>query len=247
MAMQMYANTYNQYVMPAKIATGSDTRNMWCGIDVLGPLYGVKGVNTTLGGLQALDRIGKLLNCPAVDRPTDVAALGLGTAFSCDYTYNENLGSTKGTYFPGPGNTDYGTTPPAKSKYDPWLSFKRINQVAPCAIVAVDGYNKPYDAPDKNDVRFIDMGDLFKDHRRIGNPHNKQANFLFFDGTVHKIEPWEKNVKSPYTLPLGDSQLKQNPKIEHWMIIAPGVLSSTGNTKPYTADEVWRKGREIPF
>src|SRR5205085_10296667 len=41
-AMQIYATTYNQYVMPAKIATGSDAQNMWCGINVLGPLFGLK-------------------------------------------------------------------------------------------------------------------------------------------------------------------------------------------------------------
>ena len=46
-AMQIYAVNYKQYVMPSKVATGSDAQNMWCGINVLGPLYGVKPGNTS--------------------------------------------------------------------------------------------------------------------------------------------------------------------------------------------------------
>src|SRR3954452_683755 len=46
-AMQLYSSAYNQFVMPSKIATGSDRDNMWCGINVLGPMFGVKpGSNT---------------------------------------------------------------------------------------------------------------------------------------------------------------------------------------------------------
>src|SRR5689334_10971481 len=101
-AMQIYAVTYRQYVMPSKVATGSDTQNMWCGINVLGPLYGVKpGATSGAAQLAALDRIAKMLNCPSVDRPTDMSVLKGGTVFTVDYTYNENLGSTKGQNFPG--------------------------------------------------------------------------------------------------------------------------------------------------
>src|SRR2546428_302448 len=56
--MQIYATTYNQYVMPAKIATGSDAQNMWCGINVLGPLFGVKSRDQGI----AVNRISKMLN-----------------------------------------------------------------------------------------------------------------------------------------------------------------------------------------
>jgi prepilin-type processing-associated H-X9-DG protein len=243
-AMQIYQNLYKQYVMPSKVATGSDTQNMWCGINVLGPLYGVKSGSSGADQLRALDRIGKMLNCPAVDRPTDVAALLSGTQFSVDYVYNENLGSTKGTKFfvNGALQGDYSAT------YDPWLSFKRTNQVPACALIAVDGYDSQ-DPPNKNDVRFVDVGDLFKDHRRIGWPHNKRANFLFNDGTVHIINPWDKNLKNPYGLPLGDAQLKPNPLIHQRFIFATQLLTSPGNTggTKYTADDVWQKGREIPF
>jgi prepilin-type N-terminal cleavage/methylation domain-containing protein len=241
-AMAIYGNIYKGYEMPAKVATGSDTQNMWCGINVLGPLFGVKSGASGAQQLQALDRIGRMLNCPAVDRPNDPAALLSGTAFGVDYVYNENLGSTKGTsfYVNGALQGDY------QAKYDPWLSFKKMTQVPQSALIAVDGYDSA-SPPDKNDVRFIDMGDLFKDHRRIGWPHLKKANFLFNDGTVHSINPWDKTVTNPYALPLGDAGLKQNPAIVNYIIFAPQLLSSPSNTGQYTKDDVWQKGRNVPF
>ena len=243
-AIQLYSGAYKGYMMPAKIATGSDTQNMWCGINVLGPMFGIKpGGTANVDQLRALDRIGKMLNCPAVDRPNDVAALLNGTAFSVDYVYNENLGSTKGTPFNvnGSPQADYKV-----DDYDPWLSFKKVTQVPQCALIAVDGYDSAT-APDKNDVRFIDMGDLFKDHRRIGWPHTKTANFLFNDGTVHNIRPWDKSLSNPYALPLGDAQLKQNPVIVNYIIFAPQVLKTKNQIGKYTDNDVWAKGRNIPF
>jgi prepilin-type N-terminal cleavage/methylation domain-containing protein len=240
-AMQIYVNTYKGYVMPAKIATGSDQQNMWCGISVLGPLYGVKSAGNNTANLQALDRIGKMLNCPAVDRPTDMSAFGGSTSFTVDYVYNENVGSTKGQKFPpGGNNNDYQT------KYDPWLRFKRTNQVPPCALIAVDGYDTP-NALVANDVRFVDMDDLFKGHRRIGWPHVKMANFLFNDGTVHKINPWHPSLKNPYSLPLDDALLKQNPKIENYLIYSQELLNTPASVGTKTENDVWKKGREVPF
>jgi prepilin-type N-terminal cleavage/methylation domain-containing protein len=238
-AMAIYNANYKGWVMPAKIATGSDTMNMWCGINVLGPLFGIKpGGTSNTDNLRALDRIGKMLNCPAVDRPNDPAVLLNGTAFSVDYVYNENLGSTKGQNFPG--NTDYSTT------YDPWLRFKPTNQVPQCALIAVDGYDSP-SPPDKTDVRFIDLGDLFQDHRRIGWPHLKTANFLFNDGTVHNIRPWDKSVTNPYALLLGDAALKPNPVIVNYLIYAPQALKTPAQNGKYKPEDVWAKGRNIPF
>jgi prepilin-type N-terminal cleavage/methylation domain-containing protein len=243
-AIQLYSAAYKGYMMPAKIATGSDTQNMWCGINVLGPLFGIKpGGTSNTDQLRALDRIGKMLNCPAVDRPNDPAVLLSGTAFSVDYTYNENLGSTKGTPFNvnGAPQGDYNA-----GSYDPWLAFKKQTQVPQCALIAVDGYDSAT-PPDKNDVRFVDMGDLFKDHRRIGWPHLKTANFLFNDGTVHNIRPWDKSVTNPYALPLGDAQLKPNPVIPNYIIYAPQALKTPGQNGKYKDTDVWAKGRNIPF
>src|SRR5438105_8507023 len=49
-AMQIYAVMNNQWVMPAKGGQGSksggDTGNTWCGINELGPLFGIKASST---------------------------------------------------------------------------------------------------------------------------------------------------------------------------------------------------------
>jgi prepilin-type N-terminal cleavage/methylation domain-containing protein len=240
-AMQIYVNTYNSYVMPAKVGTGSDQQNMWCGINVLGPLYGVKSRGNNASNLAAIDRIGKMLNCPAVDRPTDMSTFSSTTSFTVDYVYNENLGSTKGQRFnPPASNADYQT------KYDPWLRFKRTNQVPPCALIAVDGYDTANPLV-SNDIRFVDMDDLFGGHRRIGWPHVRQANFLFNDGTVHKINPWDPSVKNPYGLALSDPLLKQNPKIQNFLIYSQELLNTPASIGTKTDADVWKKGREIPF
>lgn len=239
-AMQIYATTYNQYVMPAKNATGGDKETSWCGTALLGPLFGLKSGASAADQQAALNRIAKMLDCPAVDRPKNIG--GTSTVFTVDYCYNENLGSTKGQYFAG--NTDYGTAPPPANKYDPWLRFKRTTQVPASVIIAVDGYDSALNIPG-NDIRFIDVGDLCEDHRRIGWPHQKRANFLFNDGTVHILNPWDKNVRNPYTLPLASPDLKRNPLLNNNLILAQQALSVSG-TK-YTTNDVWAKGREAPF
>src|SRR3712207_1967656 len=68
-AMQIYSTSFNQYVMPAKIATGSDTQNMWCGVNVLAPLFGVKSGASGADQALAVNRISKILDCPTVERP----------------------------------------------------------------------------------------------------------------------------------------------------------------------------------
>jgi prepilin-type N-terminal cleavage/methylation domain-containing protein/prepilin-type processing-associated H-X9-DG protein len=246
-AMQIYAVTYRQYVMPAKIATGGsggDAANMWCGLNVMGPLYGVKATGTSSAATAAaIDRISKLLNCPAVDRPTDMAVKTPGTTvFVVDYTYNENLGSTKGQKFEG--NSDYNGP-----KYDPWLAFKRTSQVPQNAIVAVDGYDTEdvTSTEYKNSHRFIDLGDLTTDHRRVGWPHRKTANFLFYDGTVHNTNPWDKTVQNPYNLPLGDAKLKPNPVLTSSIIIAKEALAMPNQNTYTKPEQVWGKGRTAPF
>ena len=40
----MYTNAYNQYTMPARCGQGSAQSNYWCGVDILGPLMGVRRV-----------------------------------------------------------------------------------------------------------------------------------------------------------------------------------------------------------
>src|SRR2546423_8757970 len=89
---QIYTNNYKGYTMPARTWTGSAKDNYWCGINVLGPLMGVKRIGNTGADQQtALDRIAKMLKCPASERTLDVTI----STFSVDYTYNSNLGDDR--------------------------------------------------------------------------------------------------------------------------------------------------------
>ena len=219
-AMQIYATTYNQYVMPSRTWRGSSRENFWCGVNVLGPVYGVKlgaGANSAQT-LAALNRISKMLDCPAVDRPKSNNLVT--TEFSVDYTYNSNLGDDRSI----PANPDYSPT------YPPWASFKRTTQVPQNVIVAVDST----DIAQPDDERFRHIADLTVQKRYGGIPHIRRANLLFYDGTVRTASLWDRLPKNvnPYNmaLPISDPNVKSNPLLEDWMF----------------RTEKWNKGRPIP-
>src|SRR5437763_11011086 len=52
----MYTNAYRGYTLPARTWTGSAQSNYWCGVDVLGPLLGIKRLNTPDNQKEALRR-----------------------------------------------------------------------------------------------------------------------------------------------------------------------------------------------
>lgn len=198
--MQFYTTTYRGYVMPSRVWPGSARNNYWCSVNVLGPLIGVKNLDGSNAGAEAaLDRIAKMLDCPAVQRSRT------STLFQIDYTYNANLGDDR-------------SLPETGSNYDPgyvsWASFKKATQVPGNVIVAVDAN----DLVQSNDERFSSLDDLTKKYRRIGWPHRQKANFLFFDGVVRTTNPWHPDLKQPYQPPLNDPSLKANPLLGDWMI-----------------------------
>src|SRR5687767_12682333 len=51
----MYTNMYNQYTMPSRVWAGSAKDNYWCGINVLGPLAGVRRIGNT--GQSQIDAV----------------------------------------------------------------------------------------------------------------------------------------------------------------------------------------------
>ena len=240
-AMQTYSVTYRQYVMPSKLWTGGDKETSWCGTLALGPQFGLRMGSSAADQAKAMDRIGKILDCPAVERPKNLVPIGnTATIFTVDYVYNENVGSTKGqTGENGFQTADY------KAQYDPWFRFKRNTQVPQNVILAVDGYDTPFSVP-TNDLRFADVGDLTKDARRAGWPHRKTANFLFNDGTVHNLNPWDRDVKDPYNTPLGSAALKANPLLQSWLVIANQALLVPNQTK-FKPEDCWQRGRPAPF
>jgi prepilin-type N-terminal cleavage/methylation domain-containing protein/prepilin-type processing-associated H-X9-DG protein len=247
-AMQIYATYYNQYVMPSKVSTGSDTRFYWCGIEVLGPLFGVKPGTSGAQQSAALNTIGRMLDCPAVDRPADISTGGSGN-FSVDYCYNDNMGNTKGQKFyiaaTGALQGDY------QAQYDPWLSFKRTSQIPQSVIVAVDGYDTTMNAAvitNSKEFRFAELNDLCATNRRVGWPHIKRANFLFYDGTVHVINPWDKASEkiNPYGQALPLTAVKANPVLTSNLIVAKEALMVPGQTK-FKPEDCWKKGQNAPF
>jgi len=226
-AMNIYTNMYRGYVMPARTWSGSATNNFWCGINVLGPLYGIKQGS---GNQQdALNRIAKMLDCPTVQRPKD-----LTTGFTVDYTYNSNLGDDRA----------YPESPSYSAGTAPWGFFKRANQVPGNVIVAVDSN----DVIQVDDERFMSKDDLTWKKGYIGWPHNKKANFLFFDGVVRLANPWDKSVSNPYAAGFPQSAetpaTLHNPLLEDWMIRYPDATKDSATT---IRDKRWTRGRAIPF
>jgi prepilin-type N-terminal cleavage/methylation domain-containing protein/prepilin-type processing-associated H-X9-DG protein len=226
-AMAIYTNTYKGYVLPSRTWSGSSSNNYWCGVNVLGPLFGIKQGS---GNQQdALNRIAKMLDCPAVQRPKDP-----NSGFSVDYTYNSNLGDDRA----------YPESPQYSVGQSTWAFFKKANQVPGNVIVAVDSN----DLIQTDDERFMSKDDLTWKKGFVGWPHNKKANFLFFDGVVRLLNPWDKSVSNPYsvTFPQGSETpaTLHNPVLDDWMIRYPDPAKDSATTM---RDHRWTRGRAIPF
>ena len=223
----IYTNLYNGYTMPSRIDGGSAQSNYWCGVDVLGPLMGIKR-NGTSGAAQlaALDRIGKILNCPSVNRDKDVTP---GT-FIVDYTYNTNLGDDRAMK----QLSSY------SASFDPWACFKKRTQVPGNVLVALDNT----DFISANDERFATLGDLTtasgssRPYPRAGHPHQQnKANALFHDGSVYLLKAFApQGDPAPTTFNPATTQL------EDWMIQAPRPTDSATTIET----KRWAKGRPLP-
>jgi prepilin-type N-terminal cleavage/methylation domain-containing protein/prepilin-type processing-associated H-X9-DG protein len=243
---EMYSTTYRQYTMPSRCWQGSAQSNYWCGVDVLGPLMGIKRVGNNNAQIQALDRIAKILDCPAVNRQKPASSTSV---FQVDYTYNTNLGDDRSIPFNGDGtpNSQY------NDKFKFWASFKKRNQVPGSVVVALDLTDFQVD----DDERFGSLGDLTtssgtaRPYPRAGHPHqNNKANVLFHDGVVRLVkafDPKPGNYQPTVTDPA-------TTMLANWMILSPGNLVAnpkqtyydTAQTPPPATDNVWAKGRSLP-
>ena len=234
---QIYTNLYNGYTMPARVAQGGSKKFFWCGYEVLGPLMGVKRVGNQ-DEQQVIDRVAKMLDCPAVLRDKDTFP---GQQFSIDYTYNGHLGDNRAHK----GFSDYDL------KYVGWAEFKKRTQVPGNVLVALD----LTDAMGADDERFSSLNDLTtaggsRPYPRAGRPHQQnKANALFHDGSIHLLkafdpfsaDPPNKGVVAPTT------KIPKTTVLEDWMIKAPGNLNhATSPFKTTKPEEVWMKGRPLP-
>ena len=234
---QVYTNIYNGYTMPSRVGQGSAQSFWWCGVDVLGPLMGVKRVgDPSTAQLNALERISKMLDCPATNRLKDPTQ-----QFAIDYSYNANLGDSRAYK--------------AFSDYDPkyvgWAEFKKRTQVPGNVLVAVD----LGEASAKDDERFGSLNDLVtssgsRPYPRAGRAHQQnKANALFHDGSVYLLKAFDPFSADPPNKGnfAPTSKVPKTTILEDWMIKAPGNLnhptSPFSTTKP---EEVWSKGRPLP-
>ena len=236
---QIYTNLYNGYTMPSRVGQGSSKKFWWCGYEVLGPLMGVKRVGNQ-DEQQVVDRVAKMLDCPAVIRTKE--DYGGVQQFSIDYSYNGHLGDSRA--HPGFSDSDPG-------KYGP-LAFKKRTQVPGNVLVAVD----LNDQMGKDDERFGSLGDLVtsnggsRPYPRAGRPHQQnKANALFHDGSVYLLKAFDPMAADPPNKGnvAPTSKVPKTTILEEWMIRAPGNLnhasSPFGTTNP---EEVWMKGRPLP-
>jgi prepilin-type N-terminal cleavage/methylation domain-containing protein/prepilin-type processing-associated H-X9-DG protein len=228
---QIYTNIYAGYTMPARVWPGSSQSNYWCGVDVMGPLIGVKRSGTSgAAQLSALDRIAKMLNCPSADRQKDPS-----TVFVIDYTYNSNLGDDR----------SIPTSPSYSAAYKDWAKFKKRTQVPGNVIVALDGAEQA----SNDDERFGTLTDLTtasasRPWPRGGHPHQQgKANILFHDGTVKLARAFVPKAGQPQPT----THDPTTTELTKWMILSPGNLVPGATYYTTNPDDVWQKNRALPF
>jgi len=226
-AMHLYAANFKGYVLPSRSWSGVGTLDTrWCGIDLLATVFSVKGQTNSQAGKQALtDRVAKMLDCPSNDRNRG----GSITGISVDYTYNTSMGDDRAY----PASPQYSAT-------RAWAYFKKVTEVYPNVIVAMDASQDQtlvdYD-------RFEDVDDLTYSKFYAGWPHHKaETNVLFFDGVVRRIRLWEKNKwkTPPNPTQTGLTAADVNPDLQNWMLRYGRVVGTS-------VVKEWQKGREIPF
>jgi prepilin-type N-terminal cleavage/methylation domain-containing protein/prepilin-type processing-associated H-X9-DG protein len=242
-ATEVYVTTYKGYMMPARIGSGSAQSNFWWGVDVLGPLMGVKRVGNTAAQAEAVARISKMLNCPSVER-RDALGLGITTGnYEGDYTYNSNLGDDRA----------YPEMPGYSASLDPWARFKKRSAIPQNVVIALD----TFDVFGKDDDRFDSVANLTtatapvatassaRPYPRGGRPHSQQrANVLFTDGSVRLVIAFKPvggdiapTTFNPVTTELAD-----------WMIRAPRTAPpATVDSATTLETSRWKRGRPLPF
>jgi prepilin-type N-terminal cleavage/methylation domain-containing protein/prepilin-type processing-associated H-X9-DG protein len=222
----MYANTFNNFAMPATAGTGSAMQFRWWGINMIGAAYGLPRDGTSgSSATAAVDRISEFLKCPANDRRAEDGA-GSG-GYQGSYTYNANLG-------------DWRAMDPADAShlsYRDWAYFKKRTAVPQNVVVALDG---PTGNWDTNDDRFASLGDLVTTSSsrpvpRGGTIHKGKANVLFHDGSVRLVVAY--NPRNPTNAP----NLEPRSVLADWMIRAPNRVSEPD------PNNRWQIRRELPF
>ena len=231
-AVEMYSTTYHGWMLPAKTfiktpwnsASSSDFN--WYGTQVLGPLFGIKS-----GNQQAiLDRIAKMVDCPSTSRTKDISYNPAAVKFTVDYTYNNNMGETRGQ---DPNDPSY-------NDYKHWAYFKKRVNIPQNVVIALDSWDYIQD----DDDRFMSLEDLTWKKHYAGNAHRGNANVLFTDGSVRNIKAF--NVKKGEAWPTSKAAFKplEHTQLADWMIRVPNRAKDSATT---IENDRWKKGRALPF
>jgi prepilin-type processing-associated H-X9-DG protein len=216
-ATEFYGLAFKGYTMPSTAGTGSAQNFNWWGIEVLGASLGIQRYgNSGADQQETVDRIAKMVDCPSNIRDKDPSI-----SFSCDYTYNGNLGDFRAE---NPADGAY-------ASYHPWAFFKKRVQVPATVLVALDAAA----TISANDDRFASLSDLTttsssRPYARAGNPHRGKANAMFHDGSVRTVTAYDP-TKTP------------NTELADWMIRYP----QPGDSASTIENNRWKKGRELPF
>jgi len=240
-AFVLYSGMFNNYCIPAEAADSNikppgsnegSADNWWLGINTLGRALGVKGTTAQ----AAVDKMGKMLDCPANQRDKDPVS-----NFNFDYCYNANLGDIRGQYILHPS---YGT-------YKQAHFFKKWSQVPGNVLELVES-----GIPLQNDdERFDTLDEITWKKAFGGQPHRKftKGNVLFHDGSVYLCRVYTVNGPPPRTgADPGNADpvtrnkaLKVYTDLQDWMVTHPGhAQSGSVNGKPIW--ECWQKGLALP-
>jgi prepilin-type N-terminal cleavage/methylation domain-containing protein/prepilin-type processing-associated H-X9-DG protein len=243
-AFVLYSAMFKDYCIPAEASnstldpTSSGTDNWWCGVNTLGKALGVKDANKQ----NVLDRIAKMVKCPANDRSKDLTV----SNFTYCYTYNSNLGDIRG--MPGPQKLD---------NYVAAHAFKKWTQV-PGNVIELAESGLPLV---KDDERFDTLDELTWKKAYGGQPHRKntKGNVLFHDGSVYLCRVYTVDamalggVRTQAAPTFTDfdtcnKAFKKFTDLQCWMVAHPGHASTTPVTsvnqqKDY---QCWKKGLPLP-
>ncbi len=234
-ASVLYGLQYKNYILPSRTwqgPSGNANAYYWCGVSVIGPLFGIRSGTTDQ---VALDRVNKLLDCPSNRRDHTVLAGGSqGQNFSVDYTYNANFGDDRAY----PGSPGYDAT-----KDYTWARFKKWSDVPQNVVMALDLAEQVQN----DDERFSSLSDLCTVNGstrfwpRAGRVHkDKTANVLFTDGVVRSLVAYkEMNGNNQPTSVLAGMSVLQD-----WMIRYPKDSEKSNAT---TMKDRWTNRRPLPF
>jgi prepilin-type N-terminal cleavage/methylation domain-containing protein len=186
-ALQAYSNESDGYILPAQSkqnGLGSLSDNIWCGVNVLGPLWGFSTANPAAANAKVM----AILDCPGTDTASyylDYVRANPGT-FNADYTYNNYLGDGR-------------SLDPTQTTFYNKMIYRKFTSIRRQTIVSLDLHGDK----GKNDWAFESASRVLNANANPADPTNhggtpmaalphargKKGNMLFADFQVILDDP----------------------------------------------------------